>query len=161
MLLLLIHQTLIYFQSLYGILYVNVMNVHSLQLMQTHVIVHLELIQIIMYQNLLLIVPLTVQIHHVVDLHHERVESLAQLAFAYPARRILARPTSNLVLNVIIAASVALQLLTITFAPLRAMLGLVPLDAPVLGYVAAALLVTVLGAEVWTRRVALARNTNA
>jgi Ca2+-transporting ATPase len=78
-------------------------------------------------------------------------ESLAQLAFAYPARRILTRPTPNHVLNSIIVASVALQIVTITFPPLRTMLGLVPLEAPVISFVAVALLVTVLGAESWSR----------
>ena len=79
-------------------------------------------------------------------------ESLAQLAFAYPARRIHTRPTPNRVLNVIVVASVVLQILTITFAPLRTMLGLVPLPGSVLAMVVAALLITVIGAETWTRR---------
>ncbi len=79
-------------------------------------------------------------------------ESLAQLAFAYPARRIGTRPAPNHVLNSIIVASVALQIVTITFPPLRTMLGLVPLEVPVVAFVAIALLITVLGAETWTRR---------
>ena len=78
-------------------------------------------------------------------------ESLAQLAFAYPARRIHTRPTPNRALNAIIVASVALQIATITFSPLRTMLGLVTLDGPALGSVAAALVVTILGAEAWSR----------
>ena len=78
-------------------------------------------------------------------------ESLAQLAFAYPARRIHTRPTPNRVLNAIVVASVVLQILTITFAPLRTMLGLVPLPGPVVAMVVAALLITVIGAETWTR----------
>jgi hypothetical protein len=44
-------------------------------------------------------------------------ESLAQLAFAYPARRIHTRPTPNRVLNAIIIAGVALQIATIKLAP--------------------------------------------
>ena len=79
-------------------------------------------------------------------------ESLAQLAFAYPARRIHTRPIPNRVLNAIVAASVVLQVLTITFAPLRTMLGLVPLPGSVVAMVAAALLITVMGTEIWTRR---------
>ncbi|MEX1280456.1 MAG: cation-translocating P-type ATPase [Acidimicrobiia bacterium] len=79
-------------------------------------------------------------------------ESLAQLAFAYPSRRLNGRPAPNRVLDVIIVVSVVLSILTITLAPLRTLLGLVPLDATVLAYVAGALLVTVLGAEVWSRR---------
>jgi P-type Ca2+ transporter type 2C len=84
-------------------------------------------------------------------------ESLAQLAFAYPARRIHTTPAPNHVLNVIIVASVALQILTVTLPPLRRMLGLVALDGSALALVAAALAVTVIGAEVWSRRTANAR----
>jgi Ca2+-transporting ATPase len=79
-------------------------------------------------------------------------ESLAQLAFVYPSRRITMRPASNRTLNYIIVASVALQILTISVPGLRAMLGLVPLDGPALGLVAGSLLVTVIGAEIWSRR---------
>ena len=79
-------------------------------------------------------------------------ESLAQLAFVYPARRITALTVSNRVLNVIIVASVGLQILTISIPALRSMLGLVPLDAIALGIVGAALIITILGAEAWSRR---------
>ncbi len=81
-------------------------------------------------------------------------ESLAQLAFVYPARRIAAKPIRNRTLNVIIVASVGLQILTITVPALRTMLGLVPLDGAGLGFVAAALIVTIAGAEIWSRRAA-------
>ncbi len=81
-------------------------------------------------------------------------ESLAQLAFVYPARRITSKSLPNRTLNIIIIASVALQILTITVPGLRTMLGLVPLDGPVLALIAAALLVTVVGAEIWSRRMA-------
>ncbi len=79
-------------------------------------------------------------------------ESLAQLAFVYPARRLTNESLPNRTLNIIIVASVALQMLTITVPGLRTMLGLVPLEAPVLGLVAASLLITVVGAEIWSRR---------
>ncbi len=79
-------------------------------------------------------------------------ESLAQLAFVYPSRRITASTASNRVLNVIIVASVGLQLLTITVPGLRTMLGLVPLDGSTLGIVGVSLLVTIVGAEIWSRR---------
>ena len=79
-------------------------------------------------------------------------ESLAQLAFVYPARRITRTSLPNKTLNIIIVASVALQLLTITVPGLRTMLGLVPLDGVVLGLVAAALGVTIVGEEIWSRR---------
>jgi len=78
-------------------------------------------------------------------------ESLAQLAFVYPARRIMASTASNHVLNIIIVASVGLQLLTITVPGLRTMLGLVPLDGMALGIVGISLLVTIAGAEIWSR----------
>ena len=42
--------------------------------------------------------------------------------------------------------------LTISVPGLRTMLGLVPLDGPALGLVAGSLLVTVIGAEIWSRR---------
>ncbi len=79
-------------------------------------------------------------------------ESLAQLAFVYPSRRITMRPAPNRTLNYIIVFSVALQILTISVPGLRTMLGLVPLDGPALGLVAGSLLVTVIGAEIWSRR---------
>ena len=79
-------------------------------------------------------------------------ESLAQLAFVYPSRRITMRPARNRALNYIIVFSVALQILTISVPGLRTMLGLVPLDGPALGLVAGSLLVTVIGAEIWSRR---------
>ena len=81
-------------------------------------------------------------------------ESLAQLAFVYPARRIGSRSLPNRTLNIIIVTSVLLQILTITVPGLRTMLGLVPLEALVVALVAVALAVTVLGAEIWSRRAA-------
>ena len=81
-------------------------------------------------------------------------ESLAQLAFAYPARRIHTKPVPNRTLNLIIVGSVVLQLLTVTLPPLRNLLGLVPLGWPEAAFVAAALAVTVVGAEIWSRRTA-------
>jgi len=78
-------------------------------------------------------------------------ESLAQLAFVYPARRITSTTVSNHVLNAIIIASIILQVLTISLPGLRAMLGLVPLDNTALFIVGASLLVTIAGAEIWSR----------
>ena len=79
-------------------------------------------------------------------------ESLAQLAFVYPSRRITAATTSNRVLNMIIVASVGLQVLTVTVPGLRTMLGLVVLDNLTLGIVGISLLVTIVGAEIWSRQ---------
>ena len=81
-------------------------------------------------------------------------ESLTQLAFAYPARRINSTPAPNKVLNIIIVASVLLQVLTVTFPPFRTMLGLAPLNLSVAGFVVAALILTIIGAETWSRRTA-------
>jgi len=83
-------------------------------------------------------------------------ESLAQLAFVYPSRRIMASTASNYILNFIIIASVILQVLTITLPALRTMLGLVPLDGASLGLVGVCLLVTIAGAEIWSRRSSVA-----
>ncbi len=79
-------------------------------------------------------------------------ESLAQLAFVYPSRRLTDKTISNGVLNFIIVASVVLQILTITVPGLRIMLGLVPLDGMALGIVGISLLLTIVGAEIWSRR---------
>jgi Ca2+-transporting ATPase len=79
-------------------------------------------------------------------------ESLAQLAFAYPARRLNGRTARNRVLDIIVALSVLLSILTFTLPPLRTLLGLASLALPVVVIVAGALLVTILGAEFWSRR---------
>ncbi|NND55529.1 MAG: cation-translocating P-type ATPase [Gammaproteobacteria bacterium] len=84
-------------------------------------------------------------------------ESLAQLAFAYPSRRLTGTPAPNRVLNIIVVLGVLLSILTITLPPLRVALGLVSLPAEVIAAVAAALLLTVFGAEFWSRRAVPAR----
>jgi Ca2+-transporting ATPase len=81
-------------------------------------------------------------------------ESLAQLAFVYPARRITTRPATNKTLNWIVAVSVLIQIGTITIPGLRTVLGLETLDATAIAYLAIALAVSVAGASV------LARATN-
>jgi Ca2+-transporting ATPase len=80
-------------------------------------------------------------------------ESLAQLAFAYPARRVDGSAARNRVLDTIVALSALLSILTFTLLPLRTLLGLASLALPVVAIVAGALLVTVLGADFWSRRV--------
>lgn len=79
-------------------------------------------------------------------------ESLAQLAFVYPSRRVRGKPDRNRVLNLIVLGSVVLQLLTVATPALRTMLGLVALDQRALAIVGGSLLLTVLGAEIWSRR---------
>jgi P-type Ca2+ transporter type 2C len=59
-------------------------------------------------------------------------ESLAQLVFAYPSRRLGHRPLCNWTLHLVIVATIALQLATIAMPSLRATLGLEALDAGVL-----------------------------
>jgi Ca2+-transporting ATPase len=84
-------------------------------------------------------------------------ESLAQLAFVYPARRITAKPVANPVLNGIVVATVALQIATITVPGLRTVLGLELLDPTALALVGVALAVSVFGAN-FTARHALERD---
>jgi Ca2+-transporting ATPase len=57
--------------------------------------------------------------------------AVAQLAFAYPARRLGSRPLTNAALHLAIVLGVALQLGTVLLPGLRHALGLTPLDASV------------------------------
>ncbi len=73
-------------------------------------------------------------------------ESLAQLAFVYPARLISVRPLPNRTLNIIVVVSVLLQIATITVPGLRTVLGLESIDGAAIAAVAVALGVSVVGA---------------
>jgi len=55
-------------------------------------------------------------------------ESIAEVAYAYPARRIRLRPRRNAFLLVAVAASILLQIATVLVPALRSLLGLVPID---------------------------------
>jgi P-type Ca2+ transporter type 2C len=55
-------------------------------------------------------------------------ESMAQLVFAYPARRLNVLPGSNAVLHWAVGLGLALQLTTVLIPGLRTLLHLVPLD---------------------------------
>jgi Ca2+-transporting ATPase len=79
--------------------------------------------------------------------------ALAQLAFAYPARRLDARPLPNPLLHVAIAGSVALQVACMTLPGMRFVLGLVPLAAELWVLVALAVALTWAGAEATLRLV--------
>ena len=57
-------------------------------------------------------------------------ESVLQLVFAYPARRIGAAPLANVWVHLAVWLGVAVQALTLVVAPLQALLGLVPLSWP-------------------------------
>ncbi len=74
-------------------------------------------------------------------------ESLAQLAFVYPARRITAKPVTNRILNWIVIVTIILQLATVSIPGLRTVLGLSPLDPRAFGLIAVALALSVLGAS--------------
>jgi Ca2+-transporting ATPase len=79
-------------------------------------------------------------------------ESLAQLVFAYPARRITVRPLRNTALHVAIVLGAGLQLATITVPVLRELLALEPLDARAILAVAAGVLASWGAAELLSRR---------
>jgi Ca2+-transporting ATPase len=72
---------------------------------------------------------------------------LAQLAFAYPARRLSGPTGPNPVLHGAVLLAAAAQLATVLVAPLRDALGLVPLGALPWATVVAAVALTWLGAE--------------
>ncbi|HZL99246.1 MAG TPA: HAD-IC family P-type ATPase, partial [Planctomycetota bacterium] len=76
----------------------------------------------------------------------------AQLVFAYPARRVGERPETNRALHLAVLAGIALQAATVLFAPLRALLGLVPLEPASWLAVGGAVLLTWAGAEAAGRR---------
>ncbi len=57
-------------------------------------------------------------------------ESMLQLVFAYPARRIYTAPQPNIWLNLAVGLGVILQVLTVILPPLRTLLGLEPISAP-------------------------------
>ena len=73
-------------------------------------------------------------------------ESLAQLAFVYPARLITARPKRNRVLNWIVGVTVLVQIATVAIPGLRTILGLDVLDPAAYSFIAGALVVSVAGA---------------
>ena len=74
-------------------------------------------------------------------------ESLAQLAFVYPARRITTRPVTNRILNRIVIVTIVLQLATVSVPGLRTVLGLAWLDPRAFALVTAALALSMLGAN--------------
>ncbi|HSW47175.1 MAG TPA: cation-translocating P-type ATPase [Phycisphaerae bacterium] len=74
-------------------------------------------------------------------------ESLAQVIYAYPARRVNLNPKPNIVLHVVVLLSIGLQILTVLVPSLRALLGLVPLDLTAAAVVALAVAVTWAEAE--------------
>ena len=67
-------------------------------------------------------------------------ELIAEVLFAYPSRRLTLNPQRNTFLHVAVLGGMALQVLTVLIEPLRALLGLVPLDLTVSLIIAAGVL---------------------
>ena len=78
-------------------------------------------------------------------------ESMAQLVFAYPSRRLHHRPLRNWVLNVVIVATVLLQLATVLVPGLRVALGLENVPVDLAAIITATVLFTWLLAGLTTR----------
>lgn len=79
-------------------------------------------------------------------------ETLAQLAFVYPSRALVARPLPNHVLNAIVLVSVLLQPAVMFMPGMRRMLGIEWLDPLVWAAVAGGVLLSWLFADIYTRR---------
>jgi P-type Ca2+ transporter type 2C len=82
-------------------------------------------------------------------------ESIMQLAFVYPCRRISVIPLSNRWVHWAVGLGVVLQALTVLSPPLRAMLGLVPLSVDVF------LAVTITVVVTWTMALMVSRHRGA
>jgi len=79
-------------------------------------------------------------------------EALAQLAFAYPARRVSVVPLPNLALHAAVVLGGALQIATVFVPGLRELLGLDMIDAPVWAAITGAVLLCWGAAELIGRR---------
>ena len=69
-------------------------------------------------------------------------ESMAQLVFAYPARRLRVVPLPNNVLHWAVGLGLGLQIATVMVPGLRTLLHLVPLDLPAFAIITCAVLVS-------------------
>ena len=78
-------------------------------------------------------------------------ESVAQLVFAYPSRRITVLPEFNLALHLAVGVGAGIQLLTVFLPSLQELLGLAPLGLNGLATVAAAIFLTWAIAESYSR----------
>jgi Ca2+-transporting ATPase len=79
-------------------------------------------------------------------------ESMTQLVFVYPVRRLGLVPLPNVWIHIAVGLGVALQALTVVLPPLRALLGLVPLSATIFAVIMVAVLLTWAIAEFLGRR---------
>ena len=85
-------------------------------------------------------------------------QTIGQLFYAYPARRVNAPPRFNVFLLVAVILGIILQLLTVLLPGLRILLGLQPLTLPMLTLVAAVVLLTWGAAELYCRVAFAARH---
>lgn len=81
-------------------------------------------------------------------------ESLAQLMFAYPSRKLSVIPAPNVAVHLAVAGGALLQLMTISIGELRTLLQLVPIDGTAIAIVLAAVVVSWAAAEAasWSPR---------
>lgn len=78
-------------------------------------------------------------------------ESMMQLVFVYPARRIGVVPLPNVWIHVAVGLGMLLQASTVVLPPLRTLLGLVPVSAGVFAAITVAVLLTWAVAEFFGR----------
>jgi P-type Ca2+ transporter type 2C len=78
-------------------------------------------------------------------------ESMTQLVFAYPARRIGVLPLPNVWVHLAVWLGIAVQALTVLVPPLRVLLGLVPLSPTNFAIIVAAIFATWAIAEAFGR----------
>ena len=74
-------------------------------------------------------------------------ESIMQLVFVYPARRIGVVPLPNVWIHVAVGLGMVLQASTVVLPPLRTLLGLVPVSAGIFAAITVAVLLTWVVAE--------------
>ena len=85
-------------------------------------------------------------------------ESIAQLAFAYPSRRVSVMPLSNGWLHLAVLFGVGLQAMTVLLPGLRVLLGLETIGMPVLIWILIGVLVSWLVAEIFSRQAWMRRH---
>lgn len=85
-------------------------------------------------------------------------ESVLQLVFAYPSRRVSSIPATNGGLHFAVGFGVCLQVLTVLLPPLRVLLGLVPIGAGLLLAITLCAFVTWAAAEIIFRWASPAAN---
>ena len=79
-------------------------------------------------------------------------ESMTQLVFVYPARRVRIIPETNHGIHLAVGIGLAIQALTVLLEPLRSLLGLVPVGVRLFSVILALVLLTWGVAELLSRR---------